>query len=119
MASRNTIDDILLMGAIKIAQPGILSDIVEAYSRLEPEGLENLPSKFDVRGHLNRLIAAKLVWLYAGRRYMLTKTGERYISTSGLRLDFDGRRLYLLKETRKHSVSTRSDARDRPQNQRS
>ncbi len=122
MASKKQVDDILLMLAVQLAQPGILGDVVLAYERLAPpdafEGHIGL-QKSDIRARLEHLIAVKFVWLYAGRRYMLTRAGERYVGRSGLQNQIDSRRLYLLKETRKASVAMRSDARDGPLKQRS
>lgn len=114
MADRSQIDDILLLLAIKLSQPGRISDVEDAYLRLEPEDMIGAPSKRDVRSHLERLIFEKYVWLYAGKRYVLTRAGERYIALSGLRLDLDMRRLYLLKETRVRSLSARGDTHDWP-----
>ena len=122
MASKKQIDDILLMLAIQLAQPGILGDVAEAYERLAPadafEGHAHW-DKQDIRIRLEHLIGLRMAWLFAGRRYMLTRNGERYLGNSGLRSQLDGRRLYLLKETRKASVAARSDARDGPLKQRS
>lgn len=119
MAGSYQIDDILLLLAIRLAQPGQLSDIVEAYERLEPPDLEERPPKPDVKAHIDRLVAQKYAWMYTGRRYMLTRAGDRYLGAAGLRLQLDARRLYLLKETRKRSLSRRSDARDWPLKQQS
>jgi hypothetical protein len=102
------------MLAIKLAQPGRIADVEDAYGRLEPEDMGEAPSKRDVKAHLERLIFEKYVWLYAGKRYMLTRAGERYVALSGLRLDLDMRRLYLLKETRMRSLRSRGDTHDWP-----
>ncbi len=114
MVDRSVVDDILLLLAIKLAQPGRIADVEDAYGRLEPVDMEPAPSKRDIKAHLERLIHQKHVWLYAGSRYMLTRAGERYVALSGLRLDLDMRRLYLLKETRMRSVPRRGDTHDWP-----
>ena len=121
MASKRQIDDILLLLAVQLAQPGILGDVAQAYVRLEPTDLlaDVVLPKHDIRERLEHLIAQRFVWLYAGRRYMLTRSGERYVGASGLRAQIDSRRLYLLKETRKATLGSRSDARDRQLKQQS
>lgn len=122
MASKKQIDDILLLLAVQLAQPGLLGDVSQAYERLAPPEAFTAHvewEKADIRARLADLIESRLVWLYVGRRYMLTRNGERYIGSSGLRSQLDGRRMYLLKETRKASVAGRSDARNGPLKQRS
>lgn len=122
MAIRRQVDDILLMLSVQLAQPGVLGDVVLAYERLSPSDAsdgDDGPEKADVRARLEHLVAVKFVWLYVGRRYMLTRAGERYVGLSGLQNQIDSRRLYLLKETRRSSLAVRSDARDGPLKQRS
>lgn len=123
MVIKRQVDDILLMLSVQLAQPGVLGDVVLAYERLSPsdasDGGGSGPEKADVRARLEHLVAVKFVWLYAGRRYMLTRAGERYVGRSGLQNQIDSRRLYLLKETRRSSLAVRSDARDGPLKQRS
>lgn len=122
MASKRQVDDILLLLSVQLAQPGLLGDVVQAYQRLEPPDAFSghvEAEKADVRARLEQLVQSNLIWLYAERRYMLTRIGERYIGSSGLRVQLDGRRLYLLKETRRASLRKRSDTRNRPQQQRS
>lgn len=121
MASKRQIDDILLLLAVKLAQPGILGDVAQAYTRLEPVDLLRDPAlpKDEIRARLEHLIAQRFVWLYAGRRYMITTSGDRYVFASGLRAQIDSRRFYLLKETRKARVLSRSGARDRQLKQQS
>ena len=119
MASRGILDEVLLLLAVRLAQPGMLSDIVDAYERLEPPGLGQKPSKDVIQDQLRRLVELRHAWLYTDRRYMLTRSGERVLATAGLRIEVDARRLYLLKETRKRSYRRRSDTRAWPLKQRS
>ena len=106
-------DEILTLAAVKLAQPGLLSDITDAYDRLKPETLDPREAKKDIHDRLARLVMFKLVRLYAGRRYMLTSKGESRMALSGLRVQVDQRRLHLLKETRRNNLAERSDTRDR------
>jgi hypothetical protein len=103
----------LVLLSVKLVQPGMLGDVVEGIHRLLPTDVHEKIKKEDIKTHLERLKALDLVFLYEGRRYMLTDNGRDVLFASGIKQKMDARRLHLLKETRRDSYRVRSDARDR------
>lgn len=107
---RPDITSVLL--AIKLIQPGLLSDVLEGMFRLLPDDFHSSIKKDDLRRQLEILRARKLVCLYEGRRYMLTTPGNDYVSAVEIKQKIDARRLHLLKETRRDRFRKRSGTRD-------
>ena len=112
------ISDILVLLAVKLGEPGLLSDIEEAYRRLDPNPSLGTDIKPLIKDQLVNLERSRMIHLYSGRRYMLTDKGVDRLAMSGLRAKVDQRRMYLLKETRRNSLAARSDTRNRLLKQR-
>jgi len=106
-------DEVLVLFAVKLVQPGMLRDVSEGLERLAPTGLSLFDLKKQVRQRLEEFKEQGVVCLYAGRRYMLTGHGERAVEEAGIRPQIEARRWFLLKETRRAMQSERSDTRDR------
>jgi hypothetical protein len=104
---------LLALMSVKLVQPGLLSDVAEGFTRLDPSNLSAIDTKAKIKAQLDLMIERKLVFLYAHRRYMLTSAGEMVVESSGIREKMEARRLFLLKQTRKASVRSRSGTRDR------
>jgi hypothetical protein len=103
----------LVVMAVKLVQPGKLSDVVEGLQRIVASTPEYKSLKEGVRSELEQLVISGLVEIYAGQRYMLTSRGEAFSGQTGIEYLIEARRMYLLKETRRTMKSTRSDARNR------
>lgn len=103
----------IIVMAVKLVQPGRLSDVVEGVKRILPDVPEYNKLKSGVQSELATLRDSKLVCLYEGQRYMLTDRGEHFFHQTGIAYLIEARRMYLLKETRKASRKARSDTRDR------
>jgi hypothetical protein len=101
MADRFAADRYLVAMAVKLVQPGLLSDVVSGVQRLVPNTIDWEVTTERVRYQLQRLRQARLAELYEGRRYMLTARGEQLVSDTGIKLQIDARRMFLLKETRR------------------
>lgn len=78
----------------------MLGDVHQGVVRLNPDGSSIPVTKERVHDDLENLIAWGLVARYGGRRYELTPEGTDFIKGSGIPEKIDGRRMYLLKETR-------------------
>lgn len=91
---------ILTLLAVRLVQPGMLGDVHQGVVRLDPNAASRQISKEQVHDELERLIELGLVARYAVRRYELTAEGTSYVNGSGIPEKIDGRRMYLLKETR-------------------
>lgn len=78
----------------------MLGDVHQGVERLNPETGSSPISKEQVHAQLEQLIELGLVARYAVRRYELTVEGTNYVNGSGIPEKIDGRRMYLLKETR-------------------
>ena len=114
MADTLFADEMVVLLAVKLVQPGQLRDVTEGVIRLIPD-LEPQPSlKQGVSRIIGDLREQDLICLYAGSRYMLTGKGQSYVEASGIKAKIDARRFFLLKETRKRNQWARSDARKRP-----
>lgn len=98
--------------AVKLVQPGMLSDIVSGLIFLVPESLRVRINKENAKKTLERALELGFVRLYEGRRYMLTDLGEGFIAASKLSPQLSARRLFLLKDTRRRSLPLRSDTRE-------
>ena len=92
--------NILTLLAVRLVQPGMLGDIHQGVGRLNPNESSLPITKEQVHNDLENLIAWGLVARYAGRRYELTSEGTEFVKGSGIPEKIDGRRMYLLKETR-------------------
>lgn len=103
MDQNRTPDNVLILLAVRLVQPGMLSDIFSGAVRLSPPDMLINFDKEGVKTALESLIDIGLVDHYATRRYILSPSGENYIAGSGIRAKIDGRRMYLLKETRRNS----------------
>lgn len=111
MANRAVGSTEVLM-AIKLVQPGRLADIADGVQRLLPYEVEVSALKKALARQLPDFRAAGLICLYQGQRYMLTPAGESFMEDTGIRLQIDERRMFLLKETRRANNALRSGARD-------
>jgi hypothetical protein len=102
----------LVLLAIRLVQPGRLSDIVEGINRLTGAALDSAQVKAAVAGRLSALRDADFVCLYTGQRYMLRPKGREVVEITGIKLQIDHRRMFLLKETRRANDRVRSGARN-------
>lgn len=100
MAQNSEPSSILTLLSVRLVQPGMLGDVHQGVSRLNPDQLSPAISKEQVHAELEQLIELGLVARYAVRRYELTAEGTNYVNGSGIPEKIDGRRMYLLKETR-------------------
>jgi hypothetical protein len=98
--------------AIRLVQPGRISDIIEGIQRLLPYEVNEDRAKRNISQRLQTFRQADLICLYAGQRYLLRPKGQQIIDAAGLKVDIDERRMFLLKETRRANPQMRSDARD-------
>lgn len=102
----------MVLMAVSLVQPGILGDVVEGIQRLIEDKLDYAALKARVGKLMPILIENGLVELYAGRRYVVSTKGKTALEASEIRHQIEARRMYLLKETRRHMVSARSGTRD-------
>jgi hypothetical protein len=110
--ARSTISATDILLAIRLVQPGRLQDVAEGLRRLLPYEIDIFQIKPQLASRLQSFREAEFVCLYQGQRYMLTQLGRDYISDTGIKLQIDDRRMYLLKETRRANPKLRSGARD-------
>jgi hypothetical protein len=106
------LEQIVVLMAVRLVQPGMLGDVLEGVQRLLPPSMSDGIDKDEIKAHLERLRELGLVSLYADRRYMLSTTGREYVAETGIKLKIDARRMFLLRETRQRKFKSRSDARD-------
>lgn len=112
MDVEKTITSPLVLLALRLVQPGKLSDVVDGVARLlgsEPTGND---FKKVVSHRLEALRESDFVCLYGKQRYMLTNAGKEVVEVTGIKLQIDHRRMFLLKETRRANAKVRSGARD-------
>lgn len=112
-------DQVLILMAVKLVQPGRLGDVTEGVLRLVSKMSFSQPLKALVREVLTDLKSSGYVEVYPVGRYILTEKGQSAIAASGAKANIDSRRFFLLKETRKNMQGKRSDTRNRPLQQRS
>ena len=95
--------------AIRLIQPGRLSDVLEGL-RLTVENASALNvTKDDLSRTLGELRSGGLVCLYAEQRYELTDKGNAALERAKIKDEVDIRRIFLLKASRRDSSSLRSD----------
>lgn len=99
--------------AVKLVSPGRLADVTDGVTRLLPATSNQIDLKTSIKAELMSLIQSGIVAEYTGQRYELTEFGQSFVADSGISYLVEVRRMYLLKETRKASVDTRSGTRDR------
>lgn len=102
----------LVLLAVRLVQPGRLADVVEGIARLTGDVLDERRAKPTVSARLASLREADFVCLYRGQRYMLRPKGREVVEVTGIKLQIDQRRMFLLKETRRANARVRSGARD-------
>lgn len=112
MAAERNIAAPLVLLAIRLVQPGRLADILEGISRLSEIDVTGPETRKLVSRRLEALREGDFICLYTGQRYMLLPKGSEVVETTGIKLQIDHRRMYLLKETRRGSPKVRSGARD-------
>lgn len=112
-------DQVVVLMAVKLVQPGRLGDVVEGLIRLVANAKFSQALKARVRTILTELKDGGYVDVYPVGRYVLTEKGQSAIAASGAKANIDSRRFFLLKETRKNMTKERSDTRIRPLQQRS
>lgn len=101
--ARDKLDySVITLLAVRLVQPGMLGDVHLGVVRLSPGTFGAPIEKQSVHDELEDLIELGMVERYATRRYILTGKGEDYVNASGIREKIDGRRMYLLKETRRN-----------------
>lgn len=112
-------DQVVVLMAVKLVQPGRLGDVVEGLIRLVEKAKFSQALKAQVRTTLSELRDSGYIDVYPVGRYLLTERGQSAIAASGAKANIDSRRFFLLKETRKNMREQRSDTRIRPLQQRS
>ena len=112
-------DEVLVLLALKLVQPGMLRDVADGLERLAPIDMPIAKLKRQVKEQLEEFREQNVVCLYSGRRYMLTARGEEAVAETGIRSQIESRRMFLLKETRRAKHQERSDTRNRPLEQQS
>jgi len=102
----------MVLLAVRLVQPGRLADIVEGLARLVGEQFDYVKAKKVVAARLDALREGDFICLYSGQRYMLRPKGREVVEVTGIKLQIDHRRMFLLKETRRANSAVRSGARD-------
>lgn len=103
---------IFVLMAIRLVQPGRLSDVLEGIKILTPHEKIGEPSKSELSDMLGGLRDKELVCLYAGQRYELTKLGNALLEEAEIKDEIDVRRMFLLKASRRDNPPMRGDTRD-------
>lgn len=103
---------IFVVMAIRLVQPGRLSDVLEGIGLIIPDAGNNPISKDEVSKMLGTLREQDLVCLYGGQRYELTSKGNVFLEGAEIKDEIDIRRVFLLKASRRDNPPSRSDTRD-------
>lgn len=77
-------DEMVVLLAVKLVQPGQLKDVTEGVLRLVPSLGNQLRMKDNVSRLINDLRERDLICLYAGSRYLLTEKGQSSIESTGI-----------------------------------
>ena len=103
---------LFVLMAVRLVQPGRLSDVLEGLSLIIPSQDLLLPEKDQLAHLLGELRNQDLVCLYSGQRYELTARGNAVLERAEIKEEVDVRRIFLLKASRRDNSRWRSDARD-------
>lgn len=112
MDAKKSVPATVLLMAVRLVQPGRVSDIIEGVQRILPYETDAESIKRSIGHRLQQFRETDLICLYAGQRYMLRPKGQEIVESAGIKLDVDDRRMFLLKETRRASQRARSDTRE-------
>lgn len=110
--ARSRIQPIIVLMAIRLVQPGRLSDVLEGMELIAPDVVGENLDKGSLSEMLSELREEDFVCLYSGQRYELTGKGNTALEAADIKDEIDIRRIFLLKASRRDNPPWRSDTRD-------